>query len=187
MLILSCAELMPFQFSANSPISSRPGVSKPVRCTNGLTYSVMLCSKSQHFFREMELWGGLLKDIQTDIDTGVATSCFVGDYLKDRADHGHVDAPGCGLTDDGWLKDTLLAYTAGTVLEAGSDTTASTMQSFILFMLSHPAVYAKVRSEMDSVVGPDRMPIFDDEPNLPYLVACIKETLRKRPPTIMGM
>ncbi|KAF9048046.1 cytochrome P450 [Hymenopellis radicata] len=134
---------------------------------------------------EMELWGGLLKDIQSDIDAGEAAPCFVGDYLKDRAEHGHAAAPGCGITEDGWLKDTLLAYTAGTVLEAGSDTTASTMQSFILFMLSHPAVLQKVRDEIDTVVGPDRMPSFDDE--LPYLVACIKETLRKRPPTIMGI
>jgi len=84
------------------------------------------------------------------------------------------------------LRDTLLAYTAGTVLEAGSDTTASTMQSFILFMISHPDVMRKVRDELDRAVGSDRMPTFEDEPNLPYLVACIKETLRRRPPTIMG-
>ncbi|SJL15448.1 related to Cytochrome P450 [Armillaria ostoyae] len=136
---------------------------------------------------EMELWGGLLDDIQADINKGVSVPCYVGTYLKQRAENGHAEAPGCGLTEDGWLRDKLLAYTAATVLEAGSDTTASTMQSFILFMLSHPAVLEKVRAEIDSVVGPDRMPTFDDEPNLPYFVACIKETLRRRPPTIMGI
>ncbi|KAF8881878.1 cytochrome P450 [Infundibulicybe gibba] len=136
---------------------------------------------------EMELWGGFLKELQADMSNGIASDCYVGTYLKQRADAGHEVAPGCGITEDGWLKDTLLAYTAATVLEAGSDTTASTMQSFILFMLSHPHVLEKARAEIDRVVGPDRMPGFDDEVNLPYLVACIKETLRRRPPTIMGI
>lgn len=53
-------------------------------------------------------------------------------------------------------------------------------------MLAHPEVLQKVRAEVDRVVGSDRMPTFEDEPNLPYLVACIKETLRRRPPSIMG-
>lgn len=135
----------------------------------------------------MELWGGLLSDIQKDMGNGIANDCYVGSYLKQRADGGHEDAPGCGLTEDGWQRDTLLAYTAGTVLEAGSDTTASTIQAFILFMLSHPHVLHKVREEIDRVVGPDRMPTFEDEPELPYLIACIKETLRRHPPTTMGV
>lgn len=134
----------------------------------------------------MVLWGGLLKELQEEIDNGISRDCYVSSYLRQRAEAGHEDAPGCGITEDGWLRDTLLAYTAGTVLEAGSDTTASTMQSFILFMISHPDVMRKVRDELDRAVGPDRMPTFEDEPNLPYLVACIKETLRRRPPTIMG-
>jgi len=134
----------------------------------------------------MVLWGGLLRELQEEIDNGISRDCYVSSYLRQRAEAGHEDAPGCGITEDGWLRDTLLAYTAGTVLEAGSDTTASTMQSFILFMISHPDVMRKVRDELDRAVGSDRMPTFEDEPNLPYLVACIKETLRRRPPTIMG-
>lgn len=86
----------------------------------------------------MGLWGGLLTDIQRDMSNGISRDCYVGSYLKQRGENGHEKAPGCGLTEDGWLRDTLLAYTAGTVLEAGSDTTASAIQSFILFMLSHP-------------------------------------------------
>lgn len=54
-------------------------------------------------------------------------------------------------------------------------------------MLSYPHVLEKLRAEIDRVVGPDRLPTFDDEPNLPYLVACIKETLRRRPAAILGM
>lgn len=136
--------------------------------------------------REMELWGGLLDGLKQDMHKGTSSTCYVSSYLRQRAESGIEDAPGTGLTEDGWLKDVLLAYTAGTVLEAGSDTTASTIQSFILFMLSHPHVLRTVREEIDRVVGEDRLPEFDDEENLPYLIACIKETLRRRPPTIMG-
>lgn len=135
----------------------------------------------------MELWGGLLKEIQSDMSAGMTNESYVGTYLKRRADAGHERAPGTGLTEDGWLKDKLLAYTAATALEAGSDTTASTIQSFVLFMLSHPQVLEKVRAEVDRVIGTDRMPTFEHEPELPYLVACIKETLRRRPPTVMGI
>lgn len=123
-----------------------------------------------------------MNDLKADIQGSSQSNSYVGSYLKQRAESGHEQAPGLGITEDGWLRDTLLAYTAGTVLEAGSDTTSSTLQSFILFMLNHPTVLKKLREEIDNVVGSDRMPDFDDEPRLPYLIACIKETLRCRPP-----
>lgn len=145
------------------------------------------------FRREMELWGGLLDGGKRMIEDRTANSSYVNTYLRDRSDAGHsLNVPGIGLTPDGFLRDKLLAYTAGTILEAGSDTTASTMQSFVLFMLAHPPVLARVRAEIDAAVGAvdgadGRMPEFEDEEKCPYFVACIKETLRRRPPTIMGM
>lgn len=134
----------------------------------------------------MEVWGGLLDEMKEDTKNGDSTDCYVRTYMKERAAVGNEDAPGRGLTDDGFLRDKLLAYTAGSVLEAGSDTTAGTMQTFVLFMLSHPHVLRKAREELDEVVGNTRMPDFEDESKLPYLVACIKETLRRRPSIIMG-
>jgi Cytochrome P450 len=41
-----------------------------------------------------------------------------------------------------------------------------------------PESLKKVQAELDSVVGRDRMPTFDDERSLPYLVAFIKEVTR---------
>ena len=84
------------------------------------------------------------------------------------------------------MKDELLAYTAATILEAGSDTTATALQAFVLFMLSTPRVLKKVKEEIDTVIGPDRLPTSDDEARLPYLVACVKETLRRHPVIVMG-
>ncbi|ESK98378.1 cytochrome p450 [Moniliophthora roreri MCA 2997] len=137
---------------------------------------------------EMELWGGFLESCKGEIREGKErVANYVSTYLRQRADAGIEEAPGKGILPNGHLTDKLLAYCAGTVLEAGSDTTASTVQSFILFMISHPHVLKKLREEIDSVVGDGRMPTFENLGTLPYLIACIKETLRRRPPAALGI
>nr|BAK09499.1 cytochrome P450 [Postia placenta] len=138
---------------------------------------------------EMGLWGKLLDECSSDIAKGIARTGFVSDYLRARAEAGLGDLPGNGATDDGvgWMRDKFLAYTAASVLEAGSDSSSTVMFSFILFMLSNPDALQRAREEMDRVIGPDRMPGWEDEDRLPWLVACIKETLRIRPPFISGL
>ena len=44
--------------------------------------------------------------------------------------------------------------------------------------LYFPESLEKIQAELDSVVGRDHMPTFDDEGSLPYLVAFIKEVTR---------
>ncbi|KAJ3556830.1 hypothetical protein NM688_g1807 [Phlebia brevispora] len=134
---------------------------------------------------EMELWGGLLAEQQAMHKSGVHRDCFVSSYLRQRSEAGLEESPGRGITDGGWMKDELLAYTAATILEAGSDTTATALQAFVLFMLRTPRVLKKAKEEIDTVIGPDRLPTSDDEARLPYLVACIKETLRRHPVIVM--
>jgi hypothetical protein len=41
-----------------------------------------------------------------------------------------------------------------------------------------PEILTNIQAELDSIVGRDRMPTFDDERSLPYLVAFIKEVTR---------
>lgn len=136
--------------------------------------------------REMELFGGLLEEHKANVKGGMTRDCFISSYLRARADSGHEDAPGIGITEDGWMRDKFLAYTAGSMLEAGSDTTASTLQIFLLCMLSAPEALKKAQEEIDRVVGPGRMPTWEDEEHLPYLIACIKETMRIRPAGTTG-
>jgi cytochrome P450 len=52
------------------------------------------------------------------------------------------------------------------------------LMSFILAVLAHPEVQKKAQEEIDSVVGPDRLPDFSDKENLPYVNAVLKEVLR---------
>ncbi|KAJ3545417.1 hypothetical protein NMY22_g2454 [Coprinellus aureogranulatus] len=62
---------------------------------------------------------------------------------------------------------------------AGYDTTQATIVNFILAMVCYPEVQAKARAEVDRVVGPDRLPEFSDQENMPYLRAIMKELPRQ--------
>ncbi|EGN92211.1 hypothetical protein SERLA73DRAFT_127702 [Serpula lacrymans var. lacrymans S7.3] len=53
-----------------------------------------------------------------------------------------------------------------------------TLKVFILAMLLYPDVQRKAQLEIDSVVGRDRLPDFNDRPPLPYIEAILRETLR---------
>jgi len=73
------------------------------------------------------------------------------------------------------LRDDLM-----TMLIAGHETTAAVL-TWALFELSQqPELYARVRKEIDEVVG-DRMPTFDDIPKLQLIRLVIAESLRMYP------
>ena len=69
-------------------------------------------------------------------------------------------------------------YLGGILLEGGSETTASFLQSLILYVTAFPDTQRKAQKEIDSVVGQDRLPLLSDMPALPYVEAVMKETLR---------
>ena len=52
------------------------------------------------------------------------------------------------------------------------------MQSFFLAMALNRDVQRKAQAELDSIVGPDRLPTHEDRHALPYIDAIVKESLR---------
>lgn len=56
--------------------------------------------------------------------------------------------------------------------------TANVLTVFMLAMTKHPEVFKKAQEEIDRVIGPDRLPDFDDRDSLPYLNCLIKEVYR---------
>lgn len=84
------------------------------------------------------------------------------------------------------FSDDQAAYISGTLLEAGSDTTSSTLYAFVQAMLLYPEVQKKAQAEIDRVVGCERLPNMEDEMDLQYVRAIMKETLRWMPTTILG-
>ncbi|KAI0753250.1 cytochrome P450 [Daedaleopsis nitida] len=60
------------------------------------------------------------------------------------------------------------------------DTAAITyaMQTFFMAMVCYPEVQRRARMELDAVVGPNRLPTFEDRDSLPYITAIAKESMR---------
>ncbi|KAG5650921.1 hypothetical protein H0H81_010513 [Sphagnurus paluster] len=66
------------------------------------------------------------------------------------------------------------------------DITTGAIASCILGLLYNPGSLKKAQQEMDSVIGTDRLPTFDDRGSLPYMTAITKEALRWREVSPMG-
>jgi cytochrome P450 len=54
-------------------------------------------------------------------------------------------------------------------------------------MLLYPEVQRKAQDQLDTVVGRDRLPTFEDLDSLPYIQATVKEMLRWQPVTPLGL
>ncbi|KAM0936149.1 putative cytochrome P450 [Dioscorea sansibarensis] len=64
----------------------------------------------------------------------------------------------------------------------GTDTTALLTEWAMAELVLNPSVQARLRAEIDSVVGPDRVVTDADVAGMPYLQAVVKEALRVHPP-----
>ncbi len=118
----------------------------------------------------LKLW----RDLKKEVDDGVANPSFAKDFYLSNPEKVGLD-------------ELQAAYQSCGLVEAGSETTSAFLNSFILTMSINPRVMKKAQEEIDTVVGEDRLPTWEDEPNLPYLRAIIKELLRMRPPNKFGM
>jgi cytochrome P450 len=91
------------------------------------------------------------------------------DYLLDQAEKG-ID-----------LTRRDLDIFAGSLIDAGTDTTGASIATAIQAMIKYPHVQRKAQKLIDEVVGDARSPRWSDVAQLPYVVQIVKETLRWRP------
>ncbi|XP_070816898.1 uncharacterized protein [Chaetodon trifascialis] len=77
----------------------------------------------------------------------------------------------------GFNIETLLVCTLD-LIEAGTETTATTLRWALVYMLHYPEIQEKVQAEIDRVIGQSRQPNPTDRPNLPYTDAVIHESQR---------
>ncbi|KZV84172.1 cytochrome P450 [Exidia glandulosa HHB12029] len=91
---------------------------------------------------------------------------------------GTEDSDGAGR-----LRPAELAADGTLALVAGSDTSASAMVCTLYFLLSNPTSLAKARAEVDTVVANGVTPwtSADAHDDLPFINACIDESLRLMP------
>ncbi|KAL4928037.1 cytochrome P450 [Aspergillus undulatus] len=87
-----------------------------------------------------------------------------------------------GLTQEEAEQETVLQ------IFAGSDTTATTIRTATLYIITNPPVLGKLQMELDQARYSGHMSrpivIYEEAQRLPYLQACVKESLRIWPPVI---
>lgn len=93
------------------------------------------------------------------------------------------------LLDDEKLgfPDHQLGFLAGGIIEAGSDTTGGMILCFMQAMLKWPEIQRKAQRQIDAVIGEDRVPTWADYKDLPYVAAIVKECVRWRSSTPLGV
>ncbi|KAA8518233.1 hypothetical protein F0562_015707 [Nyssa sinensis] len=68
------------------------------------------------------------------------------------------------------------------IFMAGTETVSVSLKWTLAEVINHPEVFKKLREEINTVVGPTRLVEESDIPNLPYLQATVKESLRLHAP-----
>jgi len=109
-------------------------------------------------------------DVITSFRNGHGVRCWALDSLTDHK----------GELKTGYAADNVMVA-AGSMYAGGIDTAVSAVRTFFLIMARHPDVQRKAQSEIDSVVGFDRLPNFKDYDRLPYVTQVIAEILRFNP------
>ncbi|KAG9311257.1 cytochrome P450 [Chiua virens] len=80
-----------------------------------------------------------------------------------------------------------LRWTANSMYAASMDTNITIISHFILAMVQHPAALKRAQAEIDAVIGPSRLPTFEDRPSLPYCNAVFTESLRWSVPVPLSL
>ncbi|KAF8061631.1 cytochrome P450 [Lyophyllum atratum] len=117
------------------------------------------------------------------MDTGLYMSLMnnVKEQMKLGTDQPSMATHALEKQEQFGLSDVETAFALSAPWAAGVGTTVSAIEVVILAMLHFPAVMRKAQVELDSVVGTQRLPGFDDYDSLPYLQALVKEVTRWRP------
>ncbi|KAF8176725.1 cytochrome P450 [Mycena galopus ATCC 62051] len=123
--------------------------------------------------RDIEYLTRLVREVKTKMANGRATPSFCRQLIEER--------------EKNEMNELEIAYTCATPFGAGSETTAGSLSSFMLACAAFgPSFIPKAQKELDTVVGPDRMPRFEDFDDLPFIRAVVNETLRWRPVAVLG-
>ncbi|PYI10433.1 putative cytochrome P450 [Aspergillus sclerotiicarbonarius CBS 121057] len=80
-----------------------------------------------------------------------------------------------------------VCYSLGELYVAGIYTTKMVLETFIATCTDHAEAVHKAQDELDSVIGTERLPSFDDMDRLPYITAFISELVRWRPISPIGV
>ena len=116
-----------------------------------------------------------LKLQEKEFDPTADIDSLAGSLLKERAAaESEVDSEEKASI----LSDDYIINSLEDMFSAGYETTSTTLRWAIAYLVHHPECQREVQSQLDEMVGRDRMPGLDDRPNLPLVQATIMEALR---------
>ncbi|KAF7332959.1 Cytochrome P450 [Mycena venus] len=131
-------------------------------------------SRGQKLHQDLvDTYGGLIKDIEHRMRMGAAVPDCLAKTMLDTEEEEELDHLD-------------MAILASAFMIGGVETTAAIMQWFSALIPAHPEIQMKAHEELDRVVGRERLPTVDDEKNLPYCHAIIKEVERCHNPFWLG-
>ncbi|KAK3326136.1 cytochrome P450 [Apodospora peruviana] len=108
----------------------------------------------------------LRRDLEKSIEEGTARDSIYRHFLENRSEYA--------------VSDEEAAYTFDALLGGGTRSPHNALLTFLYLMMEFPEWQTKLQAQIDEVVGPDRLPTFEDIPNLPIVRAIVKEGIRYR-------
>ena len=131
-------------------------------------------AEGERLFEKQDLlFNRHLGDIKRGMAAGEDSACFVKYLMENQKTSG--------------LTEQQIAFLGGVMYAAGSDTTSDALCTFIMTMVNHPEQQRLAQAEIDKVVGRDRMPSFEDQKDLVYVSALVREVQRWRPVIAAGL
>ncbi|KAJ7843073.1 cytochrome P450 [Mycena olivaceomarginata] len=131
--------------------------------------------KMCQFVRKLQrdMYFNLLDKTQERVRRGEGNGSYVETLVERREELG--------------LNREMLGYLSGVLIETGSETTSSYLQSLVMALVAYPEAQQKAHDEIDRVVGEHRMPTLDDLQHMPYVRAVVLEAHRFRPTAPFGI
>jgi cytochrome P450 len=122
-------------------------------------------AKAQKVYESLiEFWDVLYDPIAKRAKEGNAPDCFVRNFLESPNIDSFSEAERRVLFSE--------------IMAAGMETTATSLRYFFKAALLYPDFIKHAQAELDQVVGKDRLPDWNDRPNLPYIKAVVMELHR---------
>ena len=143
-----------------------PGATPPVDAMPFLKYLPEFAAPWKARAREIHrdqrrLYFQLMDETKERMSEGKGTGCFMEKLIQNQEKSG--------------LDDEHVANLGGILMEAGSDTTSSTLLSFLLGIMQNQDVLRQAQEDVDRCCGADRSPGPDDVGSMPYIEACMNE------------
>ncbi|KAK7049433.1 hypothetical protein VNI00_006034 [Paramarasmius palmivorus] len=114
--------------------------------------------------------------VVNEIASGTHKTSLLATYLEQNQ-----------ISSGGEEKVLMIKQVCSTTYGAGADTLVSALATFFMAMASHPHAQKKAQEHIDNLIaGEDRLPTWEDRPNLQYIEAVMRETLRYGPVAPLG-